>query len=36
MKKNTGAFGGVQILLVGDLAQLAPLPDFRANNELEV
>ena len=31
MKKEKGPFGGVYILTVGDLAQLAPVPDFQAN-----
>ena len=35
MKKAKDAFGGVLIVLVGDLAQLAPVPDFQANNDPE-
>ena len=29
------AYGGVLIILVGDLAQLAPVPDFQATGDLE-
>ena len=35
MKGNKDAFGGVLIILVGDLAQLAPAPDFQANKNSE-
>ena len=35
MKKSKAAFGVVVILLVGDLAQLAPVPDFQVNSDLE-
>ncbi len=30
-KQNDRPFGGVQIILVGDLAQLAPVPDYHRN-----
>ena len=35
MKKVEQAFGGVLVILVGDLAQLAPVPDFQATGSLE-